>query len=75
MGIRDCKQVKFTTTDNSTFFGVEVIFWSDINDLAMRNGWMNSSLRYIGMFKIDDCDDTFALFHDTEDRRNYALNF
>ena len=74
MYVRSCPQDKFETIDFGTINGIELLYWSDINDLAMRNGWMNSTLRFIGLFKMEDCDDTFALFHDTEDGRNYALN-
>ena len=74
MYIRNCPQDKFETIDYGTINAVELLYWADINDLAMRNGWMNSTLRFIGTFRMEDCDDFFALFHDTEDGRNYAFN-
>jgi hypothetical protein len=45
----------------------------NIDDIAMRNGWMSSNLVYVGTFQTADCDDVFALFRDTEHNKNFPL--
>ena len=63
----------FKTTEFGIIRGVELSYWSDINRLAMRNGWLNSSLVYMGTFETEESDDVYSLFRDTEQNRNYIL--
>ena len=64
----------FETTEFGIIRGVELSYWSDINKIAMKNGWLNSSLVYMGTFETEESDDVYSLFRDTEQNRNNILS-
>ena len=71
MYFENCQEDEFLSVEFGMIRGVELHNLADIKELAMKNGWMNSHIVYVGDFTIDDHDDTFALFRDWETKRNY----
>lgn len=69
------EEEEFESVDHGILRGIELYGISDIEELAMRDGWGNSSVIFIGLFEIEDSDDVYLMFKDMKTNLHYFFSF